>query len=267
VRAWSDEEKGMRDMQLFDTHAHYDNRAFRQDRHALLEELPHKGVGLVLCPGCDVKSSQESVKLADQYDYIYAAVGIHPHDAAGVPTGYLAALEALSFHPKVRALGEMGLDYHYDHSPRDVQRRVFREQMRLAEKLHMPVIVHDREAHADCLEIVKEFPAVTGVYHCYSGSAEEAKVLVKLGYHLSFTGAITFKNARRALEAIAAVPIERLMIETDAPYMTPEPHRGKRNDSSLVGLVAAKMAEVKGMSTDEVIRITYENGKRFFGIE
>jgi len=253
--------------QVFDTHAHYDNRAFREDRHAVLESLPQKGVGLVVCPGCDVKSSQDCVKLADQYDYIYAAVGIHPHDAAGVPGGYLAALEALTFHPKVRAIGEMGLDYHYDHSPRDVQRRVFREQMRLAEKLNMPVIIHDREAHADCLEIVKEFQKVTGVYHCYSGSAEEAKVLVKLGYHLSFTGAVTFKNARRALEAIAVVPMERLMIETDSPYMTPEPHRGKRCDSSLVYLVAEKIAEVKGLPADEVIRITYENGKRFFGIE
>lgn len=253
-------------MKLFDTHAHYDSDAFQADRGELLATLPEKGVGLVICPGCDVESSGACVRLADQYDYIYAAVGIHPHDAAGAPNGYLAALEALTFHPKVRAIGEIGLDYHYDHSPRDVQREVFRAQMRLAEKLNLPVIIHDREAHADCLDIVKSFPHVTGVFHCYSGSAEEAKVLLKLGYTLSFTGAITFKNARRAIETLELLPMDRIMIETDSPYMTPEPHRGKRNDSSYVNLVAQKIAEVKGLSYEEVVDITMENGKRFFSI-
>lgn len=250
----------------FDTHAHYDSSAYDKDRDAVLAGLPGRGVSLVLCPGCDMESSRACVKLADRYPYVYAAVGVHPHDAQNVPPGWLAGLDALSRHPKVMAIGEAGLDYYYEHSPRETQQEVFRAQMALSLRRGLPVIVHDREAHRDCLEIVRAYPGVTGVYHCYSGSLEDAKTLVDLGWMLSFTGAVTFRNARRALEVIRWLPMERIMIETDAPYLTPEPWRGKRNDSGYVYRVAEVIAEVKGMTVSEVAAATMENGKRFFGI-
>ncbi len=250
----------------FDTHAHYDSGAYNEDRDAVLSGLPGKSVALALCPGCDMDSSRSCVELADRYDYIYAAVGVHPHEAQNVPPGWLAGLDALSRHPKVAAIGEIGLDYYYEHSPRGTQQDVFRAQMALALKRDLPVIVHDREAHRDCLEIVRAYPGVIGVYHCYSGSLEDAKTLVNLGWMLSFTGAVTFKNARRALEVIGWLPMDRIMIETDAPYLTPEPWRGRRNDSGYVYRVAEVIAEVKGMAADEVAAATMENGKRFFRI-
>ena len=184
-----------------------------------------------------------------------------------LPEDWLAQIEEMAAHPKVKAIGEIGLDYYWKEVHHDLQKEVFRAQMALAEKLDLPVIVHDREAHADCLAIVKEFPKVRGVFHCYSGSAEDAKTLVKLGWHLSFTGTITFKNARKAPEVIAAVPIERIMVETDAPYMAPTPFRGKRCDSRYVFRMAQTIAEIKGMTREEVETITTENGKRLFGIE
>lgn len=250
----------------FDTHAHYDSNAFHHDRQAVLSGLPGRGVVLALCPGCDMDSSRKCVQLADEYPHIYAAVGVHPHDAKDVPSGWLAGLDALSRHPKVKAFGEMGLDYHYDHSPREVQQEVFRAQMALALRRDKPVIIHDREAHRDCLEIVRAYPGVCGVYHCYSGSLEDAKILVGMGWMLSFTGAVTYKNARRALEVIKWLPLEHIMIETDAPYLTPEPWRGKRNDSGFVYRVAEVIAQVKELSLEEVAAATTENGKRFFGI-
>ncbi len=253
-------------MQLFDTHAHYDNNAFRADRDALLPALPDRGVTLVVCPGCDIDSSRACVRLADQYPHVYAAVGIHPHDAKDVPAGWLAGLAALSCHPKVRALGEMGLDYYRNLSPREVQQEVFRAQMDLAGKLDMPVIVHNREAHRDCLEVVRAYPNVTGVYHCYSGGLEDAKTLVDYGWMISFAGTVTYKNARRALEVIKWLPMDRIMIETDAPYLTPEPFRGKRNDSGYVYRVAEAIAEIKALPVEAVAEATLENGKRFFGI-
>jgi len=250
----------------FDTHAHYDSRAFRADRDKVISTLPDRGVELVVCPAENVDSARACVKLADQYPFVYAAVGVHPHEAKGVPPGWLASLQALSFHPKVVAIGEIGLDYHYDHSPRDVQREVFRAQLDLAGRLDKKVIVHDREAHRDCLEAVRAYPNVTGVYHCYSGGVEDAKTLVMLGWSLSFTGAVTFQNARRSLEVIEWLPMDRIMIETDAPYLAPEPYRGKRNDSSYVYRVAEVIAQVKGLPLEEVAAVTTENGKRFFGI-
>lgn len=250
----------------FDTHAHYDSGAFSKDRDDVLAGLPEKGVALAVCPGCDMDSARKCVELANKYPYIYAAVGIHPHDAQHVPPGWLAGLEVLSYHPKVVAIGEIGLDYYYEHSPREVQQDVFRAQMALALKRDKPVIVHDREAHRDCLEIVRAYPNVTGVYHCYSGGLEDAKTLVGMGWMLSFTGAVTFRNARRALEVIKWLPMEYIMIETDSPYLTPEPWRGKRNDSGYVYRVAEVIAEVKQMTTEQVAAVTMENGKRFFGI-
>lgn len=252
---------------LFDTHAHYYDSAFDPDRDEVLASLPGEGVGLVLCPGTELWSCRRCIELAEQYPHVYAAVGIHPEDALNLPADWLAQIEKMAANPRVKAIGEIGLDYYWKEVPHDLQKEVFRAQLALAEKLNMPVIVHDREAHGDCLAIVKEFPNVRGVFHCYSGSAEDARTLIKLGWHLSFTGTITFKNARKAPEVIAAVPIERIMVETDAPYMAPVPFRGKRCDSRYVYRMAETIAEIKGLSREEVERITTENGKRLFGIE
>lgn len=252
---------------LFDTHAHYYDQAFDGDRDGVLSALPQNGVGLVLCPGCDLNSCRAAIELAEQYDYVYAAVGIHPEDALGLPENWLEEVEAMSRHPKVKAIGEIGLDYYWKEVPKDLQKEVFRAQLALAERLDLPVIVHDREAHGDCLAIVREFPNVRGVFHCYSGSVEDAKTLVELGWHLSFTGTITFKNARKGPEVVAATPIERLMVETDAPYMAPTPFRGKRCDSRYVYRMAETIAEIKSLPVEEVVRITTENGKRLFGID
>lgn len=253
---------------IFDTHAHYYDDAFDADRDALLSALPGKGVALVVCPGCDLESSRQCVDLAENYDYIYAAVGFHPENLEGVALTDLDAIRDLAGHPKVKAIGEVGLDYYWVKSPEDraFSRDFFDAQLSLAEELDLPVIVHDREAHADCLAIVREFPGVRGVFHCYSGSAEDAKTLVKLGWHLSFTGTITFKNARKAPEVIAAVPLERIMVETDAPYMAPTPFRGKRCDSRYVYRMAETIAEIKGLTPAEVEQATTENGKALFAI-
>ena len=253
-------------MPIFDTHAHYDSGGFNADRDQVLSSLLAAGVGLVVDPGCDVPSSRAAVALAEQYPHVYAAVGIHPEDCAGCTDDDFAAIRDLCGHEKVVAIGEIGLDYYWKEVPRDLQKEVFRAQLQLAKDLDLPVIVHDREAHADCLAMVKEFPGVRGVFHCYSGSAEDAKTLVKLGWHLSFTGTITFKNARKAPEVIAAVPMERLMVETDAPYMAPTPFRGKRCDSRYVYRMAETIAEIKGLTRQQVEEITTANGKKLFAI-
>lgn len=254
-------------MRLFDTHAHYDADAFDADRLELLASMPGRGVELILNPGCDVPSSRAAVELAERFPFVYAAVGVHPEECGGWTGGELEALRELARRPKVRAIGEIGLDYYWEENPpRDLQKEVLHAQLELAEELDLPVIIHDREAHGDCLEIVRAHPGVTGVYHCYSGSLEDAKVLVKLGWMLSFTGSITFKNARKAPEVIAWLPMDRIMVETDSPYLTPVPYRGKRNDSGYVRLVAEKIAEIKGLDPEEVARITLENGRRFFRI-
>ena len=252
---------------LFDTHAHMDDRAFDEDRAQLLESLPDQQIALLMNPGCSLESSRNAVKLAGSYDYIYAAVGSHPDVADEVNGEVLEEYRKLcKLNNKVKAIGEIGLDYHYEDIPRDVQKQAFRAQMALAAELDLPVIVHERDAHEDGMAIVKEFPQVKGVFHCYSGSAEDARTLVKMGWMLSFNGAATFKNARKAPEVIAGVPLERLMIETDAPYLAPVPHRGKRNDSSLVHLVAEKIAQIKDLTAEEVEKATWDNGKRFFRI-
>lgn len=254
---------------LFDTHAHYDDSRFDSDRDALLRSMPENGVGLVLNPGCDAESSRKAVGYAAAYPHVYAAVGIHPEN---IEDGWQAALDEIETMartaPKVCAIGEIGLDYYWekDERARARQQVVFRRQMALAETLGLPVIVHNRDAHADSLAISKEFPNVTGVYHCYAGSVEMARELLKMGYYLSFTGVITFKNAKKPLEVIRETPIERLLVETDAPYMAPEPYRGRRNSSLYVHRMAETIAEVKGMDAAEVERITTENGKRLFRI-
>ena len=252
---------------LFDTHAHLDDDSFDPDRHELIASLPGQGVSLVMNPGCSYKSSLDAISLAEQYAFIYAAVGSHPDAADEVDDSLIAKYRELcKHHPRIRAIGEIGLDYHYEDIPRDIQKRAFRLQMELARELELPVIVHEREAHEDGLRIVDEFPEVKGVFHCYSGSLEMAKELIKRGWYIGFTGVLTFKNARKSLEVAAEIPLERIVIETDCPYMSPVPYRGKRNDPGKVCFMAAKLAELRGISAEDAARITAENGKRLYRI-
>ena len=254
---------------LFDTHAHYYDDAFDPDRDQVLSGLSAKGVELVLCPGCDISSSQASVRLAEQYEFLYAAVGLHPENLEGLEkNAALDAIKAMAAHPKVKAIGEIGLDHYWVKTPeaRANARDFFDAQLSLAEELDLPAIVHDRDAHKDCLDIVRAHPNARGVFHCYAGSGEDAKVLLKLGWMISFTGNITFKNARRAPEILSWLPLESVMVETDAPYMAPEPFRGRRCDSGYVYRVAETIAAIKGLPTEEVARVTYANGRRLFAI-
>lgn len=257
-------------MALFDTHAHYDSAQFDGDRDALLRSMPAHGVQYILNPGCTLATSQQAVSYARTYPFVYAAVGIHPENIEAGWESDLDAIRALAQQePKVRAIGEIGLDYYWgkDERSRAQQQVVFRRQMALAAALDLPVIVHDRDAHRDCLEITRLFPQVRGVYHCYAGSVEMAKELLERGYFLSFTGVITFKNARRAIDVVRAVPLDRLLIETDAPYMAPEPYRGKRNSSLYVYRMAETIAAIKGLPVEEVARATTANGKCLFRID
>lgn len=252
----------------FDTHAHYYDEAFDADRDEVLAALPAARVELVLCPGCDIPTSRESIALAERFPHVHAAVGFHPENLEGASLADLREIEALAAHPKVKAIGEIGLDYYWEKDParREVQREFFAKQLELAGRLELPAVVHDREAHQDSLRIVREHPGVRGVFHCYSGSVEDAKTLVNLGWMISFTGVVTFKNARRALEVASWLPLDRLMLETDAPYMAPEPYRGKRNDSRYLFRMAEAIAAVRGMDAEELGRIAADNGKRFFHI-
>ena len=251
---------------LFDTHAHLDDPRFDEDRERLLRELPQKGIGLLMNPGCSLPASRAAVALAAGNDWIYAAVGSHPDDADHGDDDTLEAYHRLARHPKVKAIGEIGLDYHYEDIPRAVQQETFRRQMALAQELDLPVIIHEREAHEDGLRIISEFPQVTGVFHCFSGSREMAEYLVARGWYIGFTGVLTFKNARRAVETAAAIPLERIVIETDCPYMAPEPFRGQRNNPGYVYRMAEKLAEIRGISVEEAENATFENGKRLYRI-
>jgi TatD DNase family protein len=254
-------------MTIFDTHAHYDDSRFDGDRDELLSELPQRGVCNVINIGCDVHSSQLSLDMADRYGHVYAAVGIHPQQSGEAEAGDIDRLRQLARHPKAVAIGEIGLDYHYDLAPHEVQIDWFRRQLELAKELNTPVVIHEREAVDDCLKVLRETTGVRGVLHCYSGSWETAKELLKMGYYLSFTGVLTFKNARRALEVVQNMPLERLMVETDAPYMAPEPFRGKRCDSTMIRYMLEKIADLRGITPEEASAITTRNAKRFFGIE
>ena len=252
---------------LFDTHAHMDDRAFDEDREQLLAALPQQGIGLVLNPGCSLASSRNVDVLTKQYDYIYGAVGSHPDVADEVDETVLEEYRMLCRqNSKIKAIGEIGLDYHYEDIPREIQQKAFRMQMELARELNLPVIVHERDAHEDGIKIVEEFPEVTGVFHCYSGSAEMAKWLVARGWYIGFTGVLTFKNARKALEVAASIPLDRIVLETDCPYMSPEPFRGKRNDPGKLYRMAEKLAELRGLSVEEIHRITMENGRKLYRI-
>lgn len=251
---------------FFDTHAHYDDEKFDGDRETVLSKMADAGVELIVDPASDLASAEKARDIARAYDFVYFAAGVHPHEAQDAAPGYLDALRGLCADPKCVAVGEIGLDYHYDFSPRDVQRRVFAQQLELSKELDMPVIIHEREAVQDNLDILKAHPGVRGVIHCYSGSWETAKVLLDRGFYLGFTGVVTFKNARKCVEVVEKMPLERMVIETDSPYMAPVPHRGERNSSLLVHLVAERIAAIRGMSVEDVARITLENGKRLYGI-
>ncbi len=252
---------------LFDTHAHLDDEAFASDREALLASLPEQGLGLVMNPGCSLESSRNASRLSQEYDYIYAAAGSHPDAADEVDEAVLEEYRALcKQNPKIKAIGEIGLDYHYEDIPREIQLKAFRMQMALAKELDLPVIVHEREAHEDGMKVVEEFPEVKGVFHCYSGSAEMAKELIKRGWYIGFTGVLTFKNARKAVEVAKAIPLDRIVLETDCPYMSPEPFRGRRNDPGKLCYMAKKLAELRGLTEEEIRAITMENGKRLYRI-
>ena len=250
--------------QYFDTHAHYDSGKFNADREEVLRAVHESGVALIVDPGDCAATSARAVAIAQEYDFVYAAVGWHPEEAAGWTDDSLEQIRALAAQPKVCAIGEIGLDYHYEDPPRDVQQRAFRMQMELAQKLSLPVVIHEREAHEDGLRIISDFPDVTGVFHCFSGSYEMAKELIRRGWYIGFTGVVTFKNARKAVEVAEKIPLDRILIETDCPYMAPEPFRGRRNDPSLVPFVAKKIAEIRGISAEEAAAVTEENAKRLF---
>ncbi len=252
---------------LFDTHAHMDSRSFNEDRELLLRSLPEQGITLLMNPGCSLESSKKAVRLATEYAYIYAAVGSHPDAADEVNDAVLEEYRMLcKLNSKVKAIGEIGLDYHYEDIPRALQQKAFIAQLALAQELDLPVIVHERDAHEDGMAIIKQFPTVKGVFHCYSGSAQMAQELVKMGWYIGFTGVLTFKNARRAVETVQAIPIDRIVLETDCPYMSPEPFRGRRNDPGKLYRMAEKLAQIRGISVEDAMRITFENGKRLYRI-
>ena len=250
----------------FDTHAHYDDEAFDADREELLSSLPGAGVGLVIDPGCDVPSSEKAILLAERFAHVYAAVGVHPEELGKMRQGDLERIEALCEHPKCVAVGEIGLDYYWDDTHKEEQKALFIRQLELALRKEKPVIIHDREAHGDCLDIVRRYPALRGVFHCYSGSKEMAEELLKRGWYLGFDGPITYKNARKAIEVLEICPLDRLLIETDSPYLSPVPRRGRRNDSRNLRYVVEKIAEVKGLDCEAIAESSAENGKRLFNL-
>ena len=250
---------------IFDTHAHYDDHKFDDDRCALLDSLPEKGVCGVVNAASDLASSVKGMELTARWPWLYCAVGVHPHEADGFQESDLAKLAEFSRIEKVVAIGEIGLDYHYDFSPRDIQRAVFEAQTRLACDLGLPVIIHDREAHADTMEVLRKYRP-KGIVHCFSGSAELAMEIVKLGMYVAFGGAVTFKNARRAVQAAAVVPEDRLLVETDCPYMAPEPLRGRRCDSSMIAYVAERLAAIRGVDPQALLDQTCANAQAVYNL-
>ena len=249
---------------LFDTHAHMNDPAFDEDREQVLLGLKDKGVEYMMNVGCCLDSSKDCVAMAEKYPFVYAAVGTHPDTADEVNEDVLDAYREMAKHPKVLAIGEIGLDYYYETIPREIQIKAFRMQMELAQQLKMPVIVHERNAHDDGMRVAKEFKDVTGVFHCYSGSAEMARQLVNMGWYIGFTGVLTFKNARKAVETAESIPLDRIVLETDCPFMAPEPFRGKRNDPGYLYRMAEQLAQIRGLPVEEVTEITTQNAKRLY---
>jgi len=249
---------------IFDAHAHYDDKWFDEDRESLLASMPDRGVSGIVNASVDLNTARTAIGYAERYPFIYACAGIHPENMEGLPADYLDQLAALWRHPKVVAIGEIGLDYYWD-IPKDLQLRVFEEQLQLARELDAPVVIHDREAHGDTIELLRKYRP-KGLMHCYSGSAEMLKEVMKLGLYISLGGTVTFKNARVPVEVAAAVPIDRLLLETDAPYLSPVPFRGKRNDSANIAYTAQRIAEIRSMDAQELADVTAANAKRMYGI-
>lgn len=252
-------------MAIFDTHAHYLAEDFGEELIPLLEKMPEMGVERIMAVGYSLESSREELELARRFPYIVSAAGIHPENCAGLPADWLTQLEEILKAPEVKALGEIGLDYHYDGYDKELQAEVFERQLILAQKLDMPVIIHSRDACEDTMRLLRKYRP-RGVVHCFSGSAETAREVVKLGMYVGFTGVLTFKNSKKAWAACDAVPLDRLLLETDSPYMAPVPHRGEKSHSGMITYTAAKMGEIKGVSAGDMIEIARENGERLFGI-
>lgn len=251
---------------IFDSHAHYTDKAFNEDRENMLGSLKESGVcGIINC-GADIESSVSSVELANKYDYIYAACGIHPEEADKTPENYIDILRDLAKNEKCVAIGEIGLDYYWRQDTKDLQKELFEKQILLSKELDLPIIVHDREAHGDTMEILKKHRP-KGVLHCFSGSPETAAEVLKLGMYIGLGGALTFKNARKAVEVAQMLPLDRLLLETDCPYMAPVPMRGKRNNSGYIPFIAEKVAEIKGIDPQSVLDVTAENTKKLFNIK
>ena len=251
---------------IFDSHAHYTDKAFNDDRTEMLGSLKESGICGVINCGADLDSSKASITLSEEYDYIYSACGVHPEEVDGLPENYIEILRELSKNKKCVAIGEIGLDYYWRQDNKEAQKRVFEEQILLAKELNLPIIVHDREAHEDTLNILKKHKP-KGVLHCFSGSAEMAKEVLKLGMYIGLGGALTFKNARKPVEVAEVLPLEKLLLETDCPYMAPVPMRGKRNYSAYIPYVAEKVAEIKCIAPQEVLDITAKNAKELFNIK
>ena len=251
----------------FDSHAHYDDERFDEDREELIESLKSKGVDYIVNAAADMKSCFTSFELAHQYDFIFSSVGVHPHDVKDLTEKDIETMEKLAEDPKVVAVGEIGLDYYYDNSPRDDQRQWFKRQLEMAKKLDLPVIIHSREASEETYDIIMASGVKEGVIHCFSGSLELAREYVKRGFYIGVGGSLTFKNAKKTVRVVEGTDLNHILIETDCPYLTPVPHRGERNDSSYLQFVTAKIAEIKGVSVEEVARISSENAKRLFRIK
>lgn len=247
---------------IFDVHAHYDDKWFDEDRFELLDKIQNKGVCGIVNNSVDLVTAQKSIEYAEKYDFMYAAVGFHPENIEGIPEDYIEKIAELCKHKKVVAIGETGLDYYWD-TPRDLQKKVFEEQIKLSLDLKMPLIVHDREAHGDTFDFLRKYRP-NALVHCFSGSVELMREAVKLGMYISLGGVVTFKNARHSIEIASEIPIDRLLLETDAPYMAPVPFRGKRCDSSMILYCAEKIASVRNMGVQELLDITCENAKKFY---
>lgn len=250
---------------IFDTHAHYDDRAFDDDRELLLKSMQEHGIGTIVNIGADMDSSARTVELTQKYPFIYGAVGVHPSDTADLSEEDMEQLRAWSRQDKILAIGEIGLDYHYPEPDRQIQKKWFIRQLELAKEEGLPVVIHSREAAEDTLKIMKEYGRGTGgVIHCFSYGKELAAEYVKLGYYIGVGGVLTFKNAKKLAEAVEIVPMDRLVLETDCPYLAPEPHRGTRNNSQNLTYVVQRLAELKGVSCEEIIRQTEENARKMY---
>ncbi|NLP47147.1 MAG: TatD family hydrolase [Epulopiscium sp.] len=253
----------------FESHAHYDDEAYNEDRHELLMKIKEAGVGYIINAGADIVSSKRGIQLTKEYDFIYAAVGVHPHSVQDLQDADIEELRQMTAEPKVVAIGEIGLDYYYEHSSKDIQKRWFDKQIQLAKETNLPIIIHSREAAQDTFEMVQSHYKTLskrGVIHCYSGSVEMAKEYIKMGFYIGVGGVLTFKNAKRMVEVVEEIPLEHILIETDAPYLTPVPHRGKRNDSTYLVYIVQAIADLKNLTVEEVVKQTAHNGKKLFSL-